>query len=327
MFEDRKMERMNYEEECHEANKAKHNKESRKWSDRPADAWWAHRPGHVAQPREQSAARLFTTQREYLKPERYNVYSDAEPDPFKAEHHAKKERDDDETPTNVAKINQYPREEFVANLKNMRGKETNFTDYQLYFRDGIRDQVAGVESALEDEPLYSSFTANNQFDPNLWLPPHMQKYGRGGGGKDDDLASEISSTELASLQSGASSIAGSLDGGKPRARPDSAKPELNDRTVVATPAVSKGYKQRPATSVPNKRGGVAPLKQGGKQARPWTSGGSRDIQRGAKPNSLVQTLSLPSGGRIRPQSGVRTGGWQLLDTTIPISAPSITPNI
>lgn len=315
------MERMNHEEEIHQRHVASQ-QSAPKWANR-TDSFFSQRTGYVAQPAETSAARLFTSQRAHLKPERYNVYSDPKPDPFKAEYHARPERDvsDENIVTNVAKINPFQKEELVANLKSMKGKETNFTDYQLYFRDGIREQVDGVESPRDNDPLYSSFTASRQFDPNIWLPPHMAKYGRGRDIVDDTLS--MGSMDLSSVAglSAQSSFAGSVDE-KPGSRPGTAQgdhkaaPSDGERKVVAMPAAvkagTKAPSKRPSTSIPS-RGSGAGTKGGGSAAgkpalsRPWTSGGSRGHT--SRPTSMAQTVALDP---LRPRSAVRTGAWQLL---------------
>lgn len=322
MQEDRKMSRMTYEETMHQAQTAKHKKEEHKWADKPKDAFWKHRPNYVAKPQETSAARLFTIQRPGLGHERYNVYSDAPPDPFKAEHFPKHVRPDEDTPTNCAKIAPFPREEFVSNLKQLRGKETNFTDYQLYFKVNPHKNVEGVVSKSEFDPLYSGFTKDNTFDPNIWMPPHKQKIHRGAnqGALDDMASTGGSSAGSQELESGMGvSFPESADmnaevpvvkGPRPATAKLSSSSE-GAREVVPTPSSGKPT-QRPLTSIPSQR---QRTKGGGskqKMQRPWTSGATRPA---LQPSSLVKTMVMPIGQIGYKTIGVRSGAWQRLSPT------------
>ena len=54
-----------------------------------------------------------------------------------------------------------------------------------------------MSDPLEDEPLYSSFTASKEFDPNIWLPPHMKRRIHVEEYNPDDASSVQSSTGMA----------------------------------------------------------------------------------------------------------------------------------
>jgi len=171
MFEERKIESIIHEERIDAANKARVFKENPTWSKKgDSHPFWKAKRGYVPQPKIDSCQQLWTETTS--KPfEKYNKYSDPAPDPFKAEYHKKIKYCAEDSPTNVAKIAPHPQEALVAQLRanNLVKKETNFTDYQLYFKDGIRDAAKGVEDPTEDDPLYSSFTRSKEFDPNTGL--------------------------------------------------------------------------------------------------------------------------------------------------------------
>jgi len=308
------------------------------WAAKGDKAFWKSKTGYIARPKTGSQAELHVSQRPGLKGEVFNKYSEPTPDPFKAVHHLKPKVDIEDVPGNVARIPPHPKKDLVNNLKNIRSRETNFTDYQLYFKDGIRDAVVDVEEQGLDEPLYSSFTHSKEFDPNTWLPPHMRIYTYGDHkGLDYEPEPEIVYDEDVE---GLEEMAGIVIVGPPgsvkeetettvtlggeRTRPMTAKPgpESGRETFESnTPASKTGKQQRPMTSVPKNRALNAPV-GGNKKQRPWTSGATREIKGVTKPLSL--SILRPSS--LKSASGVRSGAWQIIGCEPSLDVP-ITANL
>ena len=126
---------MNYEERKYNEYKSKVKTENPQWASRGAtDQFWKHKTGYCDQPPTGSQQEQYVT-RHGLKGEVFNKYKAPTPDPFKAVYVPKPKKAIEDIPGNVAKIEPYPKKDLVANLKGIRSKETNFTDYQLYFKD------------------------------------------------------------------------------------------------------------------------------------------------------------------------------------------------
>merc|ERR1719446_491460 len=135
------------------------------------------------------------------------------------------------------------------------------------------------------------------------------------GEKDDDAMFSESATST-----GAESVMGSINSAdeseRARSRPMTAKAELkpDDRTVVLpTTDVKLKKSKRPLTSMPSKRSDTpTPTAVNGK-ARPWTSGGTREIKSRRAPNTMVRTLyPLGESGTNQRINGVRTGAWEII---------------
>lgn len=317
MQEDRKTRRMNYEDDVkrmHSADK----KAAPTWDSRgPSDPFWRHNSAFVAAPAEQSAARQLASKRAHIKPaERFNRYSDPQPDPFKVEREIKLD-DEGEPILNVTAIAPFERKELLHNLKNIRTKETNFTDYQLYFRNGIREQAAAVDDPLDSAPVFSQFSPNKEFDNNVWLPAHLKRFRQpfqlDSDVGEDEGESEASPRDLPDFENFAdaqgslgSADVENVESRKSRPLTATAGVEAGgDRTVLPAPA-QRG-KQRPFTSKPSKRPNPGTKSYG---TRPLTAfaGSTREIKRRPNPSTLVQRL------RGSDTAGVRTGAWQLISS-------------
>eukprot|EP00656_Telonema_subtile_P051215 TRINITY_DN6836_c0_g1_i3.p1 TRINITY_DN6836_c0_g1~~TRINITY_DN6836_c0_g1_i3.p1 ORF type:complete len:505 (+),score=84.82 TRINITY_DN6836_c0_g1_i3:46-1560(+) len=163
-----------YEKEAHAQRAKQAARCQERWASHThGESFWKCDKGWVAQPKECSSARLFTTQRGHLKQERYNVYSDPQPDDFKAVYQAlKPARSDEDLVINPTRVGRFKKSALVQQIKGMRSRDTTFTDYQLHFRKEI---VVTAESSVGDmDPLYSSFTKDKTFDPNTGLPSRLR---------------------------------------------------------------------------------------------------------------------------------------------------------
>lgn len=161
-----------YERTKHENKQQLESSAAETWGSRAArgEMFWEAQSGWNPNPRHSSAAELFTAQRDHLKSERFNVYSETPADPFKTEYHSKRPQGtDDDLILNcaryisvvvysvahvcVARINPVAKKCLVTQLKGLRSRDTSFTDYQLYFKDGISQQDGPTIDPREDDPL------------------------------------------------------------------------------------------------------------------------------------------------------------------------------
>lgn len=199
-------------------------------------------------------------------------------------------------------------------------------------KDGIRDTAAGVEDPTENDPLYSSFTRNKEFDPNTGLPPHKQIYPYGANPGKGKYAPRPSPTELEEAIGGdplegfetgpgegaheAENQAAGSQPGETMERPERPKTAKGGYTGSGeTPLPGAKAKQRPMTSLPsNRRNGQGKAAKGAKKARPWTTTGTREIAAPAQPLSLSVPRPATAKRDIH-SAGVRSGAWQILNCT------------
>lgn len=138
-------------------------------------AFWQSENTWVPDPPIGSAAELHVAQRSYLPHEQYNVYSDPVSDPFKRQFQAQKQpATDDDLITNVAKMVPHPDAVYASKLGSIEARDSSFTDYNLYFTICDSMPPPNGDAPSDNDPLYSSFTKNKQFDPNTGLPKHSK---------------------------------------------------------------------------------------------------------------------------------------------------------
>jgi len=171
----RKQARTDYEREMHTSALAeKEQNRPAAWKDAESTgrAYWQSEGTWVPDPAHTSRAELFVSQRSHLPNEQFNTYSDPPSDPFKREFHRRKQpATDDDLICNVAKMLPHSNAVYASKLGKIKGRDSSFTDYQLYFTICDKLPPRSGDAPSDNDPLFSSFTKDKVFDSNTGLPP------------------------------------------------------------------------------------------------------------------------------------------------------------
>lgn len=214
----------------------------------------------------------------------------------------------------------------VSQLKGLRSRDTSFTDYQLYFQDGICGSSAAREDPRENDPLYSCFTKDKVFDPNTGLPARMRKW-QSKPDHDDDEPAEyrgVSDDEGIGEENempegcefvpapAAAAVPSKLAG--PVTIEEDLEPEnsLPDQPPKAHTTIMIGNTQEVVIPQPAPVPAAAPAKRRPSQQRPWTAHPGQTKNKLTPLERPGHLWKAPQArGVTRPRSAVvRSGGWQ-----------------